>query len=363
MTREKSLNILCFTNDTTSHKWRFEGIARHFNENTPHAMYLTSHKSWNGKTMGADIVILQMLTSPAMVQACKDQGAIVVFEADDAYLDTYTRQDRKNLQHLHEEWKAAAIETVKQCDAVTVTNRYLKENFARYTDKPIYILPNYVDFEWYGKESRLPIRRATEEIRIGWFGSKGHYEDLRMVVNAIKRVIEKYPTTKFVYMGYGGMSSDKKSTEVGWGEDVFHEIPRGRREFYRGVDADYWPTKHRMIDLDIGLAPLVDDFFNHCKSHIKWMEYALTGVPAVVSPTVYAEHPETEGLSVVEHGKTAFVATTEDEWFEYICKLVEDVELRKQMAEAAKEEVMKSWDLEDHLTRFEKVYKQIDDLR
>ena len=67
-------------------------------------------------------------------------------------------------------------------------------------------------------------------------------------------------------MGYGGMSSEKASTEVGWGEDVFKEIPRSRREFYRPVEPEFWATKHRLLSLDIGLAPLVDDFFNHCNS-------------------------------------------------------------------------------------------------
>jgi glycosyltransferase involved in cell wall biosynthesis len=356
--KEKAMDILVFTNDTSSPKWRFEGVARHFNENTQHAMYITSWKNWNHKTLGADIVILEMLTSPEMVRECQAKGAVVIFEADDAYIDTYKREERKNLQHMNDKWREQAIETIKLCDAMTVTNHVLKENFARYTDKPIYILPNFVDFEWYGRESRLPIKRATNEIRIGWFGSKGHYEDLRMVVNAINRVIAKHPNVKFVYQGYGGFSSDRKSTEIGWGEDVFKEIPRSRREFFRPVDAEYWPEKMRLLDLDIGLAPLIDDWFNHCKSHIKWMEYAITGSPSVVSPTVYTEHPEEKNGSVVEHGKTAFVATTEDEWFEYICKLVEDEKLRKDMAAAARKVIEEKWDLANNLTRFEKVYKK-----
>lgn len=356
---EKEINILAFTNDTASPKWRFDGIARHFNLETQHAMYVTSHKNWNGKTMGADIVILELLTAPEMVKTCQAKGAKVVFEADDAFIDTYTEEERKNLQHMNPKWREQAIETIKLCDALTVTNHYLKENFARYTDKPIYILPNYVDLDWYGKPGRLPIERATDEIRIGWFGSKGHYEDLRMVVNAIKRVIDKYPQAKFIYMGYGGFSSDRKSTEVGWGEDVFHEIPRSRREFFRPVDADLWPEKLRLLDLDLGLAPLVDDPFNHCKSPIKWMEYAMAGVPAVVSPTVYAEHPEEKNGSVVTHGSTAFVANTEDEWFEYISRLVEDARVRKAMADEALAEVERRWYLSKNLTRFEKVYRNI----
>lgn len=361
--REKPLNILVFTNDTASPKWRFEGQARYFNNETPISMYITSYKTWNGRTMGADIVIIEMLTNKAMVDACKAQGAIVVYEIDDASIDTYDEKGRKHLMHVSDKWKQESIDTIQACDAVTVTNHYLKENIARFYDGPIYILPNYIDLGWYGEPGRLPIERATDEVRIGWFGSKGHYEDLVMVTNAVKRVLEKYPQAKFIYTGSGGASSDRASTQVGWGEDFFKDIPRNRREFYKGVDPELWPMKHRTIDLDIGLAPLIDDNFNHCKTGIKWMEYAMVGVPAVVSPVVYAEHPEEKDGSMVEHGKTAFVANTEDEWVEYISKLVEDATLRKTMAAAALKEVMEKWNLADHLTRFAKVYRNIDALR
>ena len=360
---QKELNILVFTNDTSSPYWRFNGQARHFNQETTVSMYVTSNKSWNGRTMGADIVILEMLTNPAMVQMCKDQGAIVVFECDDASIDTYEEKGRKHLMHVNDKWKEQSIKTIQACDAVTVTNHYLKENIARFYKGPIFILPNYVDFGWYGKETKISPPRATDEVRIGWFGSKGHYEDLVMVTNAIKRVLEKYPQAKFIYTGSGGMSSDKASTQVGWGEDFFKEIPRGRREFYKGVDAELWPMKHRLCDLDIGLAPLIDDNFNHCKTGIKWMEYAVTGVPAVVSPVVYAEHPEEKEGSMVTDGVNALVAQNEEEWFEKICLLVEDAELRKTMAAAALKEVQEKWNLDDHLARFEKVYREIDSLR
>lgn len=353
----KKLNILVFTNDTASRKWRFDGIADRLHRFTEHEMYVTSWKSFNGDTLGADLVILEMLTGPEMVKVCQDQGAKVIFEADDAVVDTYGRE-RKNLQHIGENWANKSKETIAMCDAVTVTNHYLAENFRRFTDKPIFILPNYVDFEWYGKED-LIIKRNTDEIRLGWFGSKGHFEDLRMVLPAIKEVMESHPNVKLVYCGYGGMSSDKLSTEIGWGEDVFKEIPRERREFYRGVDEHNWVMKHRLLDIDIGIAPLIDDEFNHCKTHIKWMEYAVLGTPAVVSPVVYGEHPVNKTGSVVTHGKDGFIATTHEEWVKYLSMLIEDATLRKEMAKAAKRKVEKDWDLDKHWSEFLTAYQQV----
>lgn len=356
MEEKKGLNILVFTNDTASPKWRFDGIADRFHKNTDNQMFITTWKTWNGDTCGADIVILEMLTAPEMVHECHNQGAKVIFEADDVYIDAYGRE-RKNLQHIAGNWKQLAIDTIKACDAVTVTNKYLAENFRKITDKPVYILPNYIDFNWYGTED-LVIRRATNEVRVGWFGSKGHYEDLRMVVDAMKEVCEKYPQVKFVYMGYGGMSSDKGSTEIGWGEDVFSEIPREKREFFRGVEPDYWPIKHRLMDLDIGIAPLIDDYFNHCKTPIKWIEFAATKVPCVASPTVYGEHP-VDSSSIVDHGNTGFIANTKEEWVEYISRLVEDKKFRLEMGEKAYNEVLKRWNIDNYWKEWDRVYKEV----
>lgn len=356
-TNEKGLKILVFTNDTASRKWRFDGIASRFHKETRNEMFITSWKGWNKDTLGADIVILEMLTSLEMVNECHNQGAKVIFEADDAYIDSYGRE-RKNLQHIEGAWRDEAIATIKACDAVTTTNYYLAEHFRAFTNKPVYILPNFVDYEWYGRDP-LKVERATDEIRIGWFGSKGHYEDLRMVVDALKEVIDRNPKTKLVYMGYGGMSSEKASTEVGWGEDVFKEIPRSRREFYRPVEPEFWAMKHRLLSLDIGLAPLVDDFFNHCKSGIKWMEYAITRVPAVLSPVVYGEHPEKPGLSMVEHGKTGYFANTKGQWVYYIEKLIHSEGLRKRIADAAFLEVEKNWNLDTHWKQWDSVYREV----
>lgn len=353
----KKINILAITNDTASRKWRFDGIAKRINERTKESgMFVTSHKAWNENIVGADVVVLEMVTNPRSVDLIHKAGAKAIYEADDAVMDAYG-EERANLMEITEQHKKDTLETIKKCDAVTVTNKYLQEHYKQFTDKPIYVLPNYVDLDWYG-DKNIETKRNSGEIRIGWFGSRGHLEDLKMVTPALEKVIAKYPNVKFVYCGFGGMSSDRLVTEVGWGEDVFKDIPRNRREFVIAVQEEYWPLKHRHLDLDIGICPLIDDYFNHNKSHIKWMEYGLLGTPAVCSPTVYAEHPIKRG-SVVQHGKTGFIARTEEDWVMYLSQLVEDAKLRRRMGQAARRKVLKSWDLEKHWTDWLDIYHKV----
>lgn len=345
----QNLKILVFTNGTVSPRWRFEGQAKRINELTPHEMFVTSHDLWNGDIIGANLVILEMLTGEKIVEECHAQGAKVIYDADDAVIDSYGRE-RKNLQHIGPNWAASSKKTVAACDALTVSNQTLKENYGRFTDKPIYINEFMMDFDWYGKDLLLT-QRTTNEIRLGWFGSKGHLEDLQMILPAVKKVLEKYPNVKFVYCGFGGMSSDRLLTEVGWGEDVFKDIPRERREFVIGVPGDFWPMKHRFLDLDIGISPLINDYFNSCKTYTKWLEYSALGTPGVYSPLVYDR--------VIQHGKTGFIAKNEDEWVDYLSQLIENKTLRKKIGDAARRKVQKDFDLDKKWQWELEIYKKM----
>lgn len=348
-TEDKVINGLFFGNGTASHFWRIDGVAERMNVRTPHSMYVTTWQKWNKNIIGANLVILEMIASPDIVKVCHDQGAKVIWEADDAMLDSYGRE-RKNLQAIEGEHKNITMQVINEVDAITVTTEILKNNYARFTDKPIYVLPNYVDYDLYGKDDLL-IKRTTDEIRIGWFGSQGHLEDLKMVIPALKEVLTKYPNVKLIYCGFGGMSSDKKITEIGWGEDVFRELPREQREFYIGVREDYWPMKHRTLDFDIGICPLIDDKFNWNKSAIKWMEYGVLGNPAVVSPVLYGDY--------VKDGEDALVASNTEEWVKNLSMLVEDEQLRKKIGSNAKARVEKDFNLEDHWEDFIDVFYKV----
>lgn len=345
------LKILAFTNKTASHIWRFDGIARRMNERTEHEMAVTTHDQWNRDTIGANIVIMEMLSSHSMVETAKNMGAKVIYEADDVVLDAYGRE-RKNLQHVDNDFRSSAIETIRKCDAVTVATEAMKENYSRYTDKPVYVLPILMDYGFYGHAVNIQMpERNTDEIRIGWFGGKSHFEDLKMVLPAIKEVLERDERVKFIYCGYGGTGGESLAMEAAWGEDVLKDIPRERREFVPGANEDFWPWKHRFLDLDIGIAPLIDDEFNRAKCYTKWMEYSALRTPAVVSPTVYGK--------VVKHGETGLIANTTEEWVNHIMALVQDKKLREKIGNAASVEVEQHHNLEDRWEDWIKVYTEI----
>ena len=344
------INAVFFTNGTASHKWRIDGIADRVNRLTDHAIYVTDWHSWNEHfPFGTNLVIFEHIASEKAVRMAQSVDAKVIMEADDAWIDSWS-EERKNLGKFVGNDREEVIATLKAVNAMTVTNDTLKDNYRRFTDAPIHVLPNYIDFNWYGRDE-IKIPRVTDEIRIGWFGSQGHLEDLQMVIPALNEVLDRYPKAKFVYCGFGGMSSDSLVTEAGWGEDVFKAIPRHRREYYMGIHEDHWPMKHRTLDLDIGICPLIGDYFNKCKTPIKWMEFSILGTPAVVSPTQYGQY--------VTDGVDALIAHTTEDWVEHLSKLIEDRSFARKLGVSAQEKVRKDWDLDDHWTKWIDTYQEI----
>lgn len=339
----KNLKVLAFTNGTGSPWWRFHGQARFLNKNG-HEMYVASHKQWNEDTLGADIVIIEMISNPRLIDFCHRKGAKVIFEVDDLIEGDEKRQNLKREEGLVESF----YNTVRRADAVTTTTEALAKHL-RKVNSNVYVLPNYLDTSWWKKGVRP--KRNDKTVRIGWAGGMTHYEDLKMVQPAIKNIIDKYDFVKFIYAGFGGMRGEGLQSQAIWAEDVFSEIPKERREYYHGTDTDWWPDKSRQLDLDVAIAPLIKDQFNACKSNCKWLEYSANKVAGVYSPTVYAKS--------VEHGVTGFIANNLHEWEHYLETLVLNEEVRDLIAKDAYKEVMKNWTLKKHWRKWLEVYQKV----
>jgi len=348
----KELRILAFTNGTASHVWRFDPLVRRFNKRTKHQMFVTTHDNWNGEIVGANLIILEMIAGHHIVQTCRNMGAKIIYEADDATVDTYGK-DRQNLQHIGEKSRSTSLQTIRQCDALTVTTQELADNYARFTDKPIYVLPILMDYEYYQEAiDKKPPRRNTDEVRIGWFGSRGHLEDLKMMLPALEKVMNKYKNARLVYAGYGGVKTDSLAHKAIHGNvDVFDKIPDEQKEFYSSTEEYLWPLKHRTLDIDIGLCPLIDDEFNRSKCPTKWFEFSVLETASICSPTVYGK--------VVKQGKTGLLADTVDDWEKSLSLLIEDKNLRTRLGRAAVEDVRKNYNIESEWRKWEKVYLEV----
>lgn len=216
----------------------------------------------------------------------------------------------------------ATIKLLNIADLITVTTPELGKQIRKYAPKTkIAVLPNLVDPNRW-----LPMKKNdTDEIRIGWQGGSAHFDDLRLIMKDLQKVNEKYPNTRFIFMGVQFNSIFQK---LG---DRLEWIP------WHG-DISTYPLIVRDLKLDIGLAPLVDTKFNRGKSPLKWVEYSLLGVPTVASDVVYSNY--------IKHGKTGLIAK-KGEWFKYIEELILDKEKREEIARKANERILNKYTIEN----------------
>jgi glycosyltransferase involved in cell wall biosynthesis len=223
----------------------------------------------------------------------------------------------------------------KIIDGVTVTteelkNRYVKEN--PQLEGRVAVVPNSIDFNLF----RPFPKKDTGRIRIGWVTSSSHLNEIWIVRNVFKRLFEKYGN-KILFVQQGDLSEFNK---------VF--TPE-QMEFHQFIDLGMYPLKFASLNLDIGICPLVEDEFNQHKSQLKWSEYASMKIPAVCS--------NMEPYNCVEDGKTGFLAKDEDEFFEKLCKLIDNKELRERIGQNAYDKNLVDFNLETNARRWVKFYE------
>lgn len=223
-----------------------------------------------------------------LFQSLRAAGKIVVYETD----DDYTNQYRKVID-------ADAITPLKHVDCLTVSAPGLREQYRKYTDKPIYILENTINFSFWDS---VNVERAVEGLTVGIVGTSTHYDDWMVVKDALYQIGAEYPQVSFVLGGFL--------------PDYLTGLPR--LYFIPPVRITDYPKMTGQID--IGLCPVNDDPFNLSKSAIKCLEYWASRACVVAS-----DHPIYRRVMDTDRG---FLATTTEDWYNAIKAYIEDEDLR-----------------------------------
>jgi glycosyltransferase involved in cell wall biosynthesis len=283
-----------------------------------------------------DVVVFQATFDGRTLETALDLGKKVIFEFDDLLHEVPPRHPMKD--KINDTFRQGVFKMIKDSDMCITTNQLLKDEYSHLNEN-IEIFPNYVKAEdWIPEKAMTKTRSRT--IRLGWAGGISHVDDLEFIKPVLSRILDKYENVKFVYCGGGGAWSDNALTTFNYGEDLFKEIPPERREYIMGSTPECWPTKLRSLRFDIGIAPLIDDKFNHRKTPIKWMEYGINKVPSVCQDFLYDQ--------VITDGVDGYLAKTQDDYFNKLSMLIEDEDKRKEMGKRAFDSVITKHNFNDH---------------
>ncbi len=222
-----------------------------------------------------------------MVEWCKKNSIRVVFDTDDA-LDLVPPE---NLHYVELQPRLPVYKfLLESADVVTTTTDTLAE-YLRGWNRNVMVIPNSVDPDEWNCGPR------SGDLRVGWTGTPTHFEDLAMVLDAVRDSQKKQKFT-FVLQGICKEASLEELQEVlwaKWGKAIL-QTPIGKSlkrfldklsgikyEFHPGVRFEDHAQKICDLALDIGIAPLADNRFNRHKSCIKYYEYAMSGAVTVAS--------------------------------------------------------------------------------
>ncbi|MCB0319554.1 MAG: hypothetical protein KDD60_01430 [Bdellovibrionales bacterium] len=167
-------------------------------------------------------------------------------------------------------------------DGVIVTGDGLYNLLSPKTHAPVTILENHYHHTLRPFEELWAEKGA--ETTLGWAGSLGHFPDLIAYRETLLNVLEKFPRLTFAYMG---------------NEELFRalRLPLHRTRFVKWGSMqqyfEFWTGVH------IGIAPLLDHPYNYCRSDVKAVEMAASGVLPLVSSVGPYSHflNGTDGLS------------------------------------------------------------------
>lgn len=287
----------------------------------------------------ADVAVMGLthtmagLTTMMGLREC--YGKPVVVEADDNVLSCPTYNPASAFYKPDSPIRKIAVAQLREADAVIVSTPYLKEVYSEFNDH-IYVVPNSIDFEVWGKASR---KHNKGKITIGWMGGATHEADLEIAIPAIKELTAKYPQVEFYFL-HGASKAIRGIKGV-----------RINNKFAR---IDQYAKYVAAAGFDIGMAPLVDNAFNRAKSNLRWLEYSALGIPCVASNVGHF-------AETIHDGSDGMLCDTPDDFTNALESLVVDKCKRRMMGAEAKERVFKDFNIDRTSAKYGEILKEIRD--
>lgn len=229
----------------------------------------------------------------------------IIYDFDDAVMYSPKKPDGQATSHFR-----LFRRTARFADLVIAGNSYLARHALKF-NPDVEILPTGLDTKTYRVKAKPS---GDGKVRLVWIGSKstlGYLEDIKP---ALEEVGSRFNNVVLRIIC-----------------DGFFDLEN------MAVEKCIWSLENQakyLATADVGLAPLPDNRFTRGKCGFKILQYQAAHLPVITSPVgVNAEY--------VTDGITGYLASDNNQWVDRISELIEDAELRKQMADASQGHVEK----------------------
>jgi glycosyltransferase involved in cell wall biosynthesis len=299
--------------------------------------------------MNADVVVFQRPSEEMKVKVAdllKQAGKIVVFDND----DTYKANSGVPYQMIHkdlvEKMDSNLMEFIKKADIVTTTTEFLAEEYREH-NKNVHILPNCVDPDDWDS----PLKNETDKVRIGLVGSVTLNGDYDNIVPVLKQLSDREDVELVVF----GLPPKEDRFKV------MQDCHKKEIEFWNSLNIDWQPLVAmenyfetlNELRLDIMLIPRAENYFNKCKSNLKFLEAGMLEIPIIASSFSDGNSPYDKDI---EQGVNGLLVKDKEDWLPAIEMLVKDKELRQEIGKNAKVYVLHNYNIKNNYLKWKELY-------
>jgi glycosyltransferase involved in cell wall biosynthesis len=256
------------------------------------------------------VIVQRKLLDPSHASVLRRKARRIFFDVDDAVMVQRRKISRWSQFLKNRRYRA----TIAAADHVVAGNEYLAGQI-RGMGRSVTVLPTVVDPDHY----KVKAHAATDSPALVWIGSRSTLPYLQQWMPAIEAAAKQVPGLRLITVANDTVRSDVVT-----------------------IEHIFWDEKTEADSLaagDIGIAPTPVDQWSVGKSGFKIIQYMATGLPVIASPVG-------ANSQIVRDGVTGILATSQERWTDAIVRLARDVEIIRQMGDAAVADVTSLYTLQ-----------------
>jgi glycosyltransferase involved in cell wall biosynthesis len=250
----------------------------------------------------------------------------LIVDIDDAIFHQYDQHSNPLVRTILSK-KIDSIFATSSC--VIAGNSYLAERAHHAGAKRVEIVPTVVSRTKYTPQFSRP--SSKENLIIGWIGSPATEKYLDIVKPVLKN-LQNEQKCKISVIG----TTQAAATQL-------------------GAELHKWSSETEaflLSKMDIGIMPLTDSSWERGKCGYKLIQYMACGLPTVASDVGV-------NSQIVAHGKSGFLARTEEDWSKYLSLLLADGDLRRDQGRSGRYIFEKDFSYEGLTQRMHKIFSSL----
>lgn len=300
--------------------------------------------------LDADVVVFHRPNddrSLKIAQELRKKGKKIVMDND----DTYKNLGGLALGKIFEKIDTAVDTFGKYADLITCSTEFLAEEY-RKLNQNVIVLPNCVDpDDW----PEIPQRNDGEKVRIGIVGSVGLNSDVTHVRPLIKRLSDRDDVQLVLFA-----LPKKDGTTI----ERVQKLYETEYKYWESLNIEWQPFVNMQdyietldnLKLDILMIPRSDDYFNRCKSNLKFLEASMLEIPVVAQGFEDGKSPYQVNPDDAKH-MTVVVDNTK--WEDMLERLIQDKEWRRQVGREARAYVLDRYSIGNNIHKWQTTYQNL----